>query len=93
MGIIEPNLMRKLEESGACPVRLIVRVRGDIDKQAGLLEAMGCHVLSSLRLINAVAVECTSAQALRLADEPWVELIEPDAVVSAQGRGVEDANE
>lgn len=84
MGVIEPNLARKLEEGGTSPVRLIVHIRGDIEEHAARLETMGCHVLGRLWLINAVAMECTSAQALRLADEPWVERIEPDAVVSAQ---------
>ncbi|MBC7264196.1 MAG: hypothetical protein H5T64_07520 [Chloroflexi bacterium] len=88
MGVIELNLVRKLEEGGTFPVRLIVRVKGDIEEQAARLEAMGCHVLSRLWLINAVAMECTSAQALRLAEEPWVERIEPDSVVSAQEWGI-----
>nr|WP_290668048.1 hypothetical protein [Ardenticatena sp.] len=59
-------------------VAALVRVRSNAPDDDAVWLAHGVHVRRRYRLLNAVAVEGSAAALLALADEPWVERIEPD---------------
>ena len=68
------------------PVKLIVRVRGDVTALGAELADMGVEVLRRYRLTRSLSVRCTGSKAIKLLDQPWVERIESNGVVKAFGR-------
>ena len=81
---IRRALRAKLKKRQGETVRLIVRVSGDMSQATARLAELEVTVLRSFTLINAVAVSCSAAMALTLAQEPWVQVIEEDRQVFAQ---------
>lgn len=65
-------------------MRVIVRVREHPDAYRTRVEALGGHVLRTLRLVPALVVDAPKATVERLRKEPWVVRVEPDEEVSAQ---------
>ena len=72
-----------------CPdarVRLIVRVEGDLRERQAQLSTLGAVVTHTFRLTGALSLECTGAQALVIAAQPWVRRISPDTPLKALRR-------
>ncbi|GAP62438.1 hypothetical protein ARMA_0861 [Ardenticatena maritima] len=81
MTIFPPEWAETLRAAPQRRVAAIVRLHADAPEDEGLWKARGLHVRRRYRLMNAVAVEGPAAALLALADEPWVERIEPDPEV------------
>jgi hypothetical protein len=80
-GKIEREFKTELESNPVARVRVIVRTRGDPRQLAGQIIGHGLAVRHTYSLIRAVAAEGLASAVLKLADEPWVEKIEPDREV------------
>ncbi len=80
-GKIESGFKAELEANPIARVRVIVRTRGDPRKFVGQVIGHGLTVRHTYSLIRAVAAEGLASVVLRLAEEPWVEKIEPDREV------------
>lgn len=80
---LSSELRTRLQAQPEAEVALIVRVSGDLDRRAEALARRGLTVSRRLRLIAALALRTTGAQALALAAEPWVLRVEVDREVRA----------
>jgi hypothetical protein len=89
---IERALQNRLQKQPDAPVRLIVRIVGDMPQAEKQLGEMGANVVRTFSLTKAVAVTCSAATALSLVDEPWVQSIEEDRQVTAQPPGDDGAS-
>ncbi|MEN6480315.1 MAG: hypothetical protein ABFD20_11865 [Anaerolineales bacterium] len=83
---IAADLLRAWQEQPAARVRLIVSVDGALDERRAQLAALGADVGHTYRLTNALSLECTGAQALAIAAQPWVRRISPDTPLKALRR-------
>jgi hypothetical protein len=81
---IRRPLRARLQKRSQAKVRLIVRVKGDVAGATARLAELDVTVLRSFFLLNAVAIQCSGDQALRLLREPWVTSVEEDRQVSVQ---------
>jgi hypothetical protein len=86
MAHIPGELLSAWQQHPCEPVRLIVRVAGDLAQRQAEITALGAAVTHAFRLTNTLSVECASSVALRLAQQPWVLRISPDTPVQALGR-------
>jgi hypothetical protein len=89
---IEQALRGRLKEWPEEPVRLIVRVAGEMPQAEKRLAELGANVTRSFSLTKAVAVSCSAATALSLAEEPWVQSIEEDRQVTVQPHAEDEAS-
>jgi hypothetical protein len=89
---VDQAFRSRLEKQPEEPVRLIVRVAGEIAQAEQRLAELGANVLRSFSLTKAVAVSCSAATALSLLEESWVQSIEEDRQVTAQSSGEDDAS-
>ena len=89
---IERALRGRLERHPERPVRLIVRVSGEMSQAEKRLAESGVTVIRSFSLTKALAVSCSAATALSLADQPWVQSIEEDRQVTVQRQGEDEAS-
>jgi hypothetical protein len=89
---IERSLRARLEKQPGKPVRLIVRIAGEMPQAERRLTELGADVLRSFSLTKAVAVSCSAATALSLLKESWVQSIEEDRQVTVQPRAEDDAS-
>lgn len=83
---IDRALRGRLKKRSQEPVRLIVRVLGEMPEAEKRLTELGVDVLRSFSLTKALAVSCPAATALSLLKEPWVQSIEEDRQVTVQPR-------
>ena len=81
MAEIKNNLRARLEQNPQARIRLIVRVKGDLDQAAETMRAQGWKVRRKMALIAGLAVEGPAGDALTLANEAWVRSIEEDRAV------------
>ncbi len=81
---IDGNLRAKVQQHPDEPVRLIVRVDGDLSEAARRLAARGAKAAKTLKLINAVVVTCRGKDVSALAQEPFVRSVEEDHKVRTQ---------
>jgi DNA polymerase III psi subunit len=88
---IERALQGRLEKQPEEPVRLIVRIAGEMPQAEKRLTELGADVLRSFSLTKAVAVSCSAATALSLLKQPWVQSIEEDRQVTVQPHAEDDA--
>jgi len=89
---IERALRSRFEKHPEEPVRLIVRIAGEMPQAEKRLTELGANVIRSFSLTKAVAVSCSAATALSLVDEPWVQSIEEDRQVTVQPHGQDRAS-
>lgn len=83
MAKIDAPLRQKLTQMPQAEVRLIVRVRGDLNACADEAAARGLQVTRKLKLLPALAIRGRAQVCLGLLDEPWVTRIEADRPVKA----------
>lgn len=81
MTSIDPDFKEQLQAQPVERVDVIVRTYGDPRDHMAHIMAEGLTVRHTYSLINALAVTGLGAAVLRLADESWVDRIEPDAEV------------
>jgi len=75
------DLRRQWEADPQALVRAIVRVEGEANQYATVIESMGLRVRHAFTLMPALAVIGEAAALLRLAAQPWVIAIELDRAV------------
>jgi hypothetical protein len=83
---ISEALLRAWRQQPCQPVRLVVRVAGDLATRQAEVVSLGATVSHAFRLTNSLSLECAGSVALRLAQQPWVLSISPDTPVEAFGR-------
>ena len=82
---LDPELKNRLRDDPEGPIRLIVRVCGNLEARARELGTRGLTVYRRLPLIGALALVAAGGQALALSRERWVVRIEEDGEVRAMG--------
>lgn len=78
---IGPELRERLESNPSQRFDVIVRTTDDPRVRVPQVMAHGLQVRHTYSLIKALAASGGGLFVLRLADEPWVEKIEPDEEV------------
>jgi hypothetical protein len=86
MAQVPGELLSAWQQHPCEPVRLIVRVAGDLAHRQAEISALGGVVSHAFRLTNALSLACPGSVALRLAQQPWVLSISLDTPVQALGR-------
>jgi hypothetical protein len=86
MAQVEASARQAWQRAPRKKVDLILRLSGNVGEHAAELEGQGVEVVRRLLLARALAVRCSGARALRLAELPWVTRIEVDQAVQAKGR-------
>lgn len=79
MSKLDPALARQVRENPDTPLRVIVRVQGDMDARQEQLEANGFTITRRLRLIHGYAATVTGTTLQCITGEEWILAIEPDA--------------
>ncbi len=79
--ILAPTFEERLQSNPTQQVDVIVRTVDDPRKRVSQVAAHGLSVRHTYSLINALAATGSGASVLQLADESWVENIEPDEEV------------
>ena len=87
----DPAFRARLLQAPADTVRIIVRVKGETEPALGRLRQLECTVRYVYTLLPAVALSCSAGVAVVLLDEPWVETLEEDRLVSAQAGDAHDS--
>lgn len=85
MATIDPTFKKRLESNPTQRVHIIVRIVGDPRDRIPHVMEYGLSVRHTYSLIKALAATGLSVAVLELADEPWVEKIEPDEEVHTMG--------
>lgn len=80
---IDPNLANTIRSQPQQSFDLLVRVDRADDQRQAQVEAVGAAVRRRLTLVPTFAVTCTGANALRLAEQTWVQWVEDDGPVYA----------
>lgn len=82
---INSEFRAELEANPITRVSVIVRTTGDPRDVADQVMGHGLAVRHTYSLIRALAAEGLASSVLQLAEEPWVERIEPDREVRTMG--------
>ncbi len=86
---IDVQFRERLESDPTQRIDVIVRTVDDPRARVSHVTAHGLYVRHTYSLIKALAATGLGASVLQLADEPWVEKIEPDEEVrTMKGEGV-----
>ncbi|RME45158.1 MAG: hypothetical protein D6791_11410 [Chloroflexi bacterium] len=80
-GKLDPALKKRLEAEPTQRLDVIVRTVDDPRTRAAQVIAHGLSIRHTYSLIKALAATGLGVSILQLADEPWVEKIEPDEEV------------
>lgn len=81
MAKIDPRFKRRLESAPTERVGVIVKVSDDPRDRMSDVMGCGLTIHHTYSLIKALAASGLGASVLALADEPWVDKIEPDEEV------------
>ncbi|HEY6041622.1 MAG TPA: hypothetical protein VIX58_05785 [Anaerolineae bacterium] len=84
MAQLSKDLRDKIKANPAAPVKLIVRVQGDLDARADELTRLGIPVRRKLRLIQSLAVSGVGTKIVTLTRFEWVTSVEEDKPVKTQ---------
>ncbi|MFQ5343713.1 MAG: hypothetical protein ACE5F6_19395 [Anaerolineae bacterium] len=78
---LDPAFEKRLRSDPTGRFDIIVRTAGDPRDRVAQAAVYGLSIRHTYRLINALAATGLGASVLQLADESWVENIEPDEEV------------
>jgi hypothetical protein len=92
MAKMDSDFRTRLQQHPEDTVRLIVRIRGDMQQAIARLEDLNVTVRRTFTIIPAIAASCKATTALALSQEPWVEAVEEDRQVFHQARDITSAN-
>ena len=79
--ILDPTFEERLQSNPTQRFDIIVRTVDDPRYRVAQAAALGLSIRHTYSLINALAATGPGASVLQLADESWVEKIEPDEEV------------
>ncbi len=92
MAKMDSDFRTRLQQHPENTVRLIVRIRGDMQQAVARLEDLNVTVRRTFTIIPAIAASCEAKTALALSQEPWVEAVEEDRQVFHQAQDITSAN-
>ncbi|MGI6367436.1 MAG: hypothetical protein ACOX2L_03600 [Anaerolineae bacterium] len=82
---VDPDLRQEWKDGENRTFSLILRVTGDLEARAEVLEEIGCQVRRRFRLTSSISVRCTGETALALTRRSWVTKVERDSALRVFG--------